>query len=444
MGDGWTEGRVLETWKADKYNRSDPNTWPKIAWTHDLWYTRRGDKLDVSKLHLVTQRVPAQQIRPKTAAPKGPVQLTLFHIRWGGGEQVRPAHGGAGGWGDIGSTPSDHYINTFEDHLFEKIGPTYEIYSIFVQGSEDLALPNANLLRHIARGDKLGALYFLWPIYFQDGHNYPAYVDREKLWTLMVSMEAAGIPTRFPHSSNLYDLYASKEWTSQMCLHPLFPVPLTTKVSRQAIAMDPKKAASDTLQALANLKQTRDSFGTQTGQKPVVGRIDRGVAKLGYSWEALDVRAWKNETELARALTVIGEQAGSRMGVVLVQELIDFDVEMRMFVVDPNLSDPSTLKPKKVLYTVFTNKENGTFSSFAKYNRSHCLETTFENDDEALTDAEQQSYELVSRWLQWLQAQTHELPVVTRFDILAKRTAKGRAAITTMELTEMGACFLGW
>ena len=72
----------------------------------------------------------------------------------------------------------------------------------------------------------------MWPIAFQDGHEFPAYVQREKLIELMVQMEAghqrisrpglklsafskpkaAGIPSRFPHESHLYKIFASKEW----------------------------------------------------------------------------------------------------------------------------------------------------------------------------------------------------------------------------------------
>ena len=56
----------------------------------------------------------------------------------------------------------------------------------------------------------MAACYFMWPIAFQDGHEFPAYVQREKLIELMVQMEAAGIATRFPHESHLYKIFASK------------------------------------------------------------------------------------------------------------------------------------------------------------------------------------------------------------------------------------------
>merc|ERR1719440_2323544 len=117
---------------------------------------------------------------------------------------------------------------------------------------------------------------------------------------------------------------------------------------------------------------------------------------------------------------------------------------MRHFVVEADLSKPDTWKAKKIIYTVFKSKEQGSFRDFDRFDRAQCLKTCFQNDDAALADAERQAEELIARWLKWLQAQSHELPVVTRFDILAKRTGPGTAKVMTGELTELGGCFLGW
>jgi hypothetical protein len=285
----------------------------------------------------------------------------------------------------------------------------------------------------------------MWPILFQDGHEFPAYVDREKLFRLMVEMEASGIPTRFPHQSHLYKIFASKEWTAQMCLHPLLKVPLTTQVARQAVATDPGKAASQSMKALHNLAQARTMWGqelNQPSQKAVP--VQKGVAKLGWSWEAMDVQSWRNKQELERALASLAEQPDSLVDVVYVQEWVDFDVEIRHFVVEPDICQPETLIPKKRIYTVFKSRDQGSFRNFDRYDRQGCLTETFHNDDAALADAERQADELIVRWLEWMQAQSHELPVVMRFDILAKHVGQGRAEVRTGELTELGGCFLGW
>jgi len=445
--DGWTTARVNEAWDINCFDPADYKTWVEIQWTHPTWYNRRGHKLDIHTPSMITQRVLPEQIRQRHAPSEAQKQptLTLFHLRWGGEQPVNPVTEGAGGWGQIGSTPSDNYINGLEEHVFQTLGPTYEIISCFFQSSEELLKISPPLLRHLMRGQNLAALYFVWPISYQDGHEFPAYVDKAKLFEFMVQMEATGIPTRFPHQSHLYRIFASKEWTAQMCLHPLMHTPLTTQVSRQAIANNPAKAAETAMAALQRLSQTRASWNAQIGwsQEKAVP-VQKGVAKLGWSWEAMDVTAWKNKQELTKALANLGEQPGSNVDLVYAQAWAEFADEMRHFIVEADLNKPHTLKPKQIIYTVFKTKEQGSFRNFDRYDRTRCLQTCFKNDDAALADAERQAEQLIQRWLEWLQAQSHELPTVCRFDIMAKRVGPGKATITTGELTELGGCFLGW
>jgi len=332
-----------------------------------------------------------------------------------------------------------------EDNVFRTLGPNYEIFSAFIQSSEELAKIPPAFIRTLLNGVHHGALYFLWPILFQDGHDYPAYVNRDLEFNLLVRMETAGIPTRFPHASHLYRIFASKEWTTQMCLHPLLQVPLTVAVSRQAIACNSTKAASTAIQALENLSNSRASWSSQLNQQSKPGGpITKGVAKLGYSWEAMDVQVWSNVADLSRSLDSLAHQPGSLVDLVLVQEWVEFDVEMRHFIVEADLADPESVKPKKIVFTIMKEIEDNCFRSFDRFDRKGCLKKCFQNDDAALADAEQQAQNLIWQWLQWLQAQSHELPTVIRFDILAKRVGPGRAAIATGELTELGGCFLGW
>jgi len=445
--DGWTEGKITKAWDASTYDRADYKTWVEILWTHRTWYNRRGHRLDVSKPSMVTQKVPAEQVRRKNQGSEAQQQpaVTLIHVRWGGEKPVDPVTEGAGGWGQIGSTPSDNYINGWEDNVWQTLGPTYEIYSAFIQNSEELLKISAPLFKTLSKGQHIGAFYFMWPILFQDGHEYPAYVNKDKQYELMVQMEGAGIPTRFPHPSHLYKVFASKEWTMQTCLHPFFNVPLTTAVSRQSIQCNPEKAAATAMQALNNLSKTRSAWNTELhAQQKNDGPVAKGVAKLGFSWEAMDVQVWNNTVDLTKSLGSLAQQPGSLVDLVLVQEWVDFDVEMRHFIVEPNLEDPQSLRPKKIIYTVMKSVEDNCFREFDRFDRQRCLQSCFEADDAALADAEKQAEVLIHRWLGWLQAQTCELPTVVRFDILAKRTGPGTANVMTGELTELGGCFLGW
>jgi len=79
--DGWTEAVVTENWDISKYDIGYFETWPEIRWTYPLWYDRHGNRLDVSKPQLVTQRILPEQIRldndPKEALGQ-PVASFIF------------------------------------------------------------------------------------------------------------------------------------------------------------------------------------------------------------------------------------------------------------------------------------------------------------------------------------------------------------------------------
>ena len=71
-------------------------------------------------------------------------------------------------------------------------------------------------------------MYFLWPTFVQDlemrrteSHGF---VEKDKLLSLMRAAEGCGVPTRFPHPSNLYRLFASKDWVCHMCLTFVFSI----------------------------------------------------------------------------------------------------------------------------------------------------------------------------------------------------------------------------
>jgi hypothetical protein len=83
------------------------------------------------------------------------------------------------------------------------------------------------------------------------------------------------------------------------------------------------------------------------------------VAKLGYSWEAVDVRRCVGRRQLAEALNQLVNQRYSLAESVMVQEWVTFDVELRLFWIDPTpewddvKNEPKHMPCKKVLYTRF-------------------------------------------------------------------------------------------
>jgi len=300
-------------------------------------------------------------------------------VRWGGKKKVDPVTEGVGGWGQVGSNPSDNFINTlFNDAPMDVFGPNYEVISAFVQSSYELKEIFAPFVRQRMRGEFCCGMYFLWPIGFQDGHDFAGYVKRDDLYSLMCQMEATGVITRFPHHSHLYRTLASKEWCSSMCMIPNLKCPLTTKVTRSMIIQHGyKNAAMVILDALNCLNQARNALFS--GNQVKKNKITKGVAKLGYSWEAMDVNHWSSPQTLATSLEEIIQQPGNLMEYCIVQEWVDIDVEMRHFVVLPKNGDD--IKIEKIVYTCYESKAEGHFSSFNKFGREDAVKKTFEGDD---------------------------------------------------------------
>lgn len=441
--DGWTPAIVDCNWDWSLFNPADQSTYVRVWHHHDHWYDRRGQRLRThSKVGWADPR--DVDPRPLSWGPR-PVSLSFFVVRWGGAKPVNPATEGLGGWGAIGSTCSDNYINGFFSMgAYQNLGADYETISVFVQNSEDLASIRPCQVLPLMRGSVRAGAYFLWPIEFADGHEYPGYVERDRLIRVMTLAEAAGIPTRFPHSAHLYKVFASKEWTTWCCLQPKLKVPLTTQVSRSSISMDARQAAQLALSALASLQKFRASWSEDVQMR--VPGPPKGIAKLGYSWEAQDVVKWTNPQQLADGLFDLASQEGSHVGSVLVQEWVDFDVEMRNYVIDANSEDPASWRPKKVIFTQFQHmsQDGGRFTSFDRFDRHSCLKRCFSDDEAAMQDVESQAHELIGAWLQWLRGLCAETPPVIRFDLMVKRLGPGQARVVTGELTELGGCFLGW
>lgn len=421
-----------------------------IKYVNPLWFNRLGQPYTENR-HRTDRVAPelVRRARRSNEAPYPKPKVSFFVTRWGGKKKVDPVTEGVGGWGQVGSNPSDNFINeVFREAPYNVYGTDYEVISAFVQASHELREIFTPLVRQKMRGEVCGGLYFLWPIGFQDGHDFAGYVKREDLYYLMTAMETCGVPTRFPHHSHLYRTLASKEWCASICLMPQMKCPLTTKVTRSMMMQHGyKNAAHVTLDALNALNSERNrQWSEMRGVAHKYKKkksITKGVAKLGYSWEAMDVNHWSNPTQLAASLEEIVQQPGNLMEYCLVQEWVDIDVEMRHFVVFPRGHD-GEWKVETIVYTCYESKQDGHFSSFNRFGREDALKKTFASDDAALRDAEAQALELIGNLQVFLRGECAEMPPVLRFDVLAHREGPGKASVMIGEITELGACFLGW
>merc|ERR1719181_1806634 len=132
------------------------------------------------------------------------------------------------------------------------------------------------------------------------------------------------------------------------------------------IEKDPRSAAASACKALREVKK-QQALLRKEDIKDV--SIVKGVAKLGFSWEALDVKFWKEERGLEVALhqlTQSIEISGSLTGQphdcesLLIQEFCPHDIELRLYVVNGQVEGR--------IYTKFCKiKPNNEFGDFQQH-----------------------------------------------------------------------------
>jgi len=342
----------------------------------------------------------------------------------------------------------------FEEYMWPILGPTYEVISIFIRSSDDLRRIHSGATASLMQGKNKAGLYFLWPSHFQDSVECPGYVSHQAQLQMMVEMESCGIPTRFPHHSHLYRLLLSKDWMKHMCLQPGFHAPCTTGVSRALAAGDKYHAADLAMKAMRNLQLMQAKVAPCGGNKHVWNNETddiKGVAKLGFSWEAMDVRRFQSRYQLAEALSALANQRYALLESVMVQEWCEFDVELRLFFIEPICewdeakNEMKPIAPKKILYTKFWRiDEEDKLRDFERMPREECVEKCFHRDSKALAEAEKMATTIGNKVLWWLQAEVAEPVPVIRMDFMCHRNGAGKATVHLGELTELGACFLGW
>eukprot|EP01062_Namystynia_karyoxenos_P084116 TRINITY_DN982_c4_g1_i1.p1 TRINITY_DN982_c4_g1~~TRINITY_DN982_c4_g1_i1.p1 ORF type:complete len:754 (+),score=242.72 TRINITY_DN982_c4_g1_i1:120-2381(+) len=448
LTDGWVDAEVVLDFDASTYDPSRIADTGVLVRLHGgaaqsspgmtLWWSRRGARCEPERL---MGRVAPQMV----CASPPPPRLSLFLVRWGGARNCDPVHHGDGGWGRTGSNVSDPYIRTlFDEALWPQMGTTYDCHTVFVSRSHDLEKVCPRASSQLMRGYHRCGMYFLWPCNYQDCDDSPGYVPQERLLQLMGGMEANGVHTRFPHYSHLYRLLLSKDWMSYLCMDRSFCCPATTKVAMAQVIQSPLRAARQALAALRPLRAAANRPVAYQREK------DRGVVKLGFSWEAVDVKRWSGEYELADSLQALCEQRLYYGPSAMVQDYVDFDVEMRQFFVeatpgwDEDRGCPRVIQPRKTLYTRFNQVNDGRFTDFERLPRDKCLAECFFHDEKALADAERQATEIGSRVLLWVQTECAEPVPVLRVDTMVRRSGDGKAQVSLGEITELGGCFLGW
>uniref|UniRef100_A0A7S4T0T8 Uncharacterized protein n=1 Tax=Alexandrium monilatum TaxID=311494 RepID=A0A7S4T0T8_9DINO len=457
---GFVPARVAEDVAEGAQEVSIEYTWP-------YFFTERGNTFkpasqeepwvenyrlgDVKQASDFAAPGPPRGLSPPGSQP----ELGIIAFRWGGVNRViAPAQ-----WGHTGSSVSDLFVDSFLDTaVVPRLGNSFEVWTVYVEDSTDLVklADTAHLVfgphHPVRRAKHVCGMYFLYPTAFEENcipnmetgeDSGAAMVDQKSFFRLMKAVERAGIPTRFPHTSGLYEQLASKSWTYVMSVVPHLRVPPTVALPRMLVEQGCGLAAEHALSALQSVKAHQAKLrGEPEPQAP----ITKGVAKLGFSWEALDVKFWRGRdgleeslSQLTRMIEISGEMTGQPHDnqSILVQEFCEHDLELRAYMVEGRL--------EAIIYTKFCRiKENNEFGDFAEcFTAEEAASAWMGGDAAALADGERQCREVTDHWLQWIRAQSCEIPAAIRFDYFVGRAGKGKATIWTLEICELGFSMLG-
>lgn len=459
---GWTErwlpGTVIEG--PDPKSGSDGRV--RFSWDIILWFDwASGEQVDSSDPHALTDQAPLSRVRPRSVPwnleashrqlPRAgnelniggaPVSVSFIVFRWGAAKI--PIQYDSHSWGRTeGSTVSARFMQLFFDRaVIPKLGFDYEVLSVFMQHSDEFAGVSPEFLASLCRGKSIVALYFLWPIQQQQSYGdrdstTACYLESAPFYDLVLRMEGTGIVTRWPHHSHLWKSLTSKEWVPGLSIVPKYHVPLTTRVPKSLILRDAKAAAKQalkTLWILQNQKRCDDTYQGPLNSDWVAGQgAERCVAKLGYSYEGVDVKMVAGEDQLVDALYRLVAQAGYTNDCVYVQQRVQrLDLEARCFVVDGQIVD--------ILYTRFARIDRGGF--VRDYEKAHSAEEAmrqwFYNDQTAWQSAHNQIVVLSRRWFAWMLTQAAEPTVSVRIDYMLHRVVPGLADVWTGEVGEQG------
>jgi len=454
VSDGWMPARVVAD--QDPKQRSGD---VKVEYTWPYFFTERGHMADASSGW--TEWFPSKYVRRDPVAKKHLIStnptLAILTFRWGGlNEIVAPAQ-----WGETGSSVSDIFIDSYCDHFQHHLSADYEVWTVYIEDKSDMdkIADSVHMLfssQHpLRRARKVCAMYHLYPTGFEEhcvptsetgGDGGAALVDQKAFFRMMQAVERAGIPSRFPHDSGFYELLASKRWTYYMALVPHLQLPATIALPRMLIEQnggDCKQAAFWAYDALKNVREQQHAL---RGENIKGEGIPRGVAKLGFSWEALDVKFWEGQrgletalSQLTQAIEISDELTGQPhdLEALIVQEFVDHDLELRLYVVNGEV--------ETTIFTKFCKiKPNNEFGDFKEAFTSAEAAQWIGGDLATLQDGERQCREITAHWMNWVRMQTCQTPPGIRFDYFVGRTNEpGKAIVRTLEICELGFSMLG-
>jgi len=411
----------------------------------DVWVVLHGHFADAyhpdpEPVKNMFWRVQRRLVRPMGGGAPPPLELSLFVVRWWDyniPQAVSRSHNvlHQGLLHDVlEASGSPH-------QAFGKQG-TYEVYSAFVRGTADLCSLTTMPLTAMLQGQRLAALYFLWPTQRPaQERRYPGTVGAGELLILMEHMEATGVSTCWPHPVKLYRQLAGKLWASRLGLTaPNLRVPPTVEVTKAAFEADATSAAHGALLDLQNLRQE-----VHGGAASPLNEY-RGVAKLGFSWQGEGVQPFVGIAGLVKALGRLLEGASAEAACLVQEKIEGVKCELRMVCCRDLANGPRACAMEILrmkLHPPRHRDKDETFQLTSCYTMSaaDAAVEAFEGNTALLEAAEVQVRCLAEKWCRWFHDQDSTQPHVCRLDFLAAvgpETAEGHVDIHTVEVTECG------
>lgn len=333
-----------------------------------------------------------------------------------------------------------------------------EVLSLFLRSDADMKSirVESSQLAALLRGRTAASWWMLWGADFPtdwEGTDYLGYVNRRDLFSGQRALEATGrVQSAFPHPADLWEFITSKAWMATLAPQcATMRLPACVMLERAAILSDARGAAKTAIRGVEALRRTNRSVWPDGPAAVNRKGLTRGVVKIGWSWEAKFVWFWRGEAQLAEYLHAMVSLPGCSADFCLVQEWVDFDMELRLFFLPPREWTPGAggpLTPTHVEYTAWTDVQEGGYTAdapgrFVKMGAEQAL-ARFAADAPALASAHAQAIE-ASRPLvgELLTKHASPLPMI-RMDWMVKRTAAGAARVVFGEYCEVGADCLKW
>lgn len=445
---GWIDGRLHEAFHEESFDIDDPSSWPHVEPVMGVAFSGRGPNEHSASTTGPMRVLPHLMREPSDKSPL----LSVVFVRQGSEFIIEHQ-------GRYSCPPSDLYMSSMVG-LGVKAHPLlmgdtsdvrfdFEIFSVFVECSEDLAQLASMAPRLAARlqGIHKTAFWMLWPTEWEDcGGTDLGYVEKGALFSAMRACEAAGVSSGFPHPADQYELITSKSWMATLSLDPKARLPAAVMVTTETALRDPMHAAK---QALTDLECIRHQNPRAPAEWKVSSvnehRITKGVVKLGWSWEAKDVLQFSGEEQLRDRMMELLTQTGCTASACLVQEWVDFDFEMRLFFFPPTKwVSTQRLQPARVECTAWSEPcGEGRPRGFHMLSEERCL-SRWDQDRDAFQSAKEQSVEISQHLLGWLFAvDCRPIPMI-RLDFMVRRLGSGKAFVTFGEFCEAGGEIFGW